>query len=53
MGGGRLHECMDIAAAEDDGFGFSSMNVDGYEEVCACEEHLRCDEYANVIRRSH
>ena len=39
--GGRLHECRDIAAAEDDGLGFRSMDFDGCKEAYACEEHPR------------
>ena len=46
-----MHECSGIAATEDDGFGFGSMDFKECE-VYACEEHSRCDEYAKVTVQS-
>ena len=47
MGGSGAHERRGIAATEDDGFGFGSMDFKGCE-VYACEEHPRYDEYVKV-----
>ena len=51
-GGGAIHRGKEIGAAEDDAFGFGSMNFEGCGEAYACEEHLSRGEYAKVTVRS-